>query len=124
MIYNFLFSKNAGMATRRSGCVFKSGNESITIMKKPCDESVRKNFRVMSNALLGMLIFAAVGVAISILMIINMAIGHELFPFSAFVDPPYLGIICVVVLALAVVVFFQLNRLKHKTCDAVEGPFL
>ena len=92
--------------------------------RPPCDESVRKNFRVMANALLGAMIFAIIGIVISILMIVNIALGYHAFPFSEFIDPPYLGIICAVVLALVIAIMFNLNRLKHKTCDSVEGPFL
>ena len=90
----------------------------------PCDEGVRRNFRVMSNALLGVLIFSIVGIAISVLIIVNIAIEFHMFPFSDIIDPPYLGIICAISLALTVTILFQLNRLKHKICDNVEGPFL
>jgi len=94
-------------------------------MKRPlCDESIRKNFRVMANALLVMLILGIVGTVISILIIVNMVTNNYMFPFSAGIDPPYLGIICAVVLALVIVCLYQINHLKHKTCDSVDGPFL
>lgn len=100
------------------------GHRARFMKHPPCNESVRRHFRVISNALLGLLIFAIVGVIISVLIIVNIMMRFHFFSFSDLIDPPYLGIICIITLALTVVILIQLNKLKHKTCDAVEGPFL
>ena len=61
---------------------------------------------------------------ISILSIMNLLSYTMMFPFSFIVDPPYLGIICAVLLGLFVTIMMVLGKTRKKICPDMELPFI
>lgn len=89
-----------------------------------CDVSVRKGFRVVAFVLVAGVVLSSVGVAISIFSLMNFLSYTMLFPFSFIVDPPYLGIICAVLLGLFVTIMLVLAKTRKKVCPDIELPFI
>lgn len=94
------------------------------MQQHPCDGDIRKNFRVVANIIVIGIILSAAGVVISILTIVNYYAGYPIFPFSGGIDPPYLGIACIVSLVLFIVMAFSLHKIKEKTCKTLELPLI
>ena len=90
----------------------------------PCDVNTRKNLRVIAFVLISAIVLCCVGVVISILSFVNISIHAKLFEFSYITDPPFLKIICGVVLGLIIVIILILGQMRKKICPDMELPFI
>lgn len=89
-----------------------------------CDVNTRRDLRVIAFVLVSAIILSSIGIVMSILSVLNMLSYEMFFPFSFIVDPPYLGIICAVLLGLLVTIALVIGRLRKKLCPDIELPFI
>jgi len=92
--------------------------------KGMCPEEFESGLRLSVRVILGVAIMAGIGLGLFIYqLVMNLDPAHPPYFDVFLMNPPYIGVLFVVMLVLAFVVLFGLYKIKKHSCSTEPIPF-